>query len=142
MHISAEPIPLSELEQRKRYEIDDACTAALNAATAGTPAAEIDTWSTQVAEAAAWRSWKSKGGLSINKPSTPLLTRLAAARGLPIADLVARVEARAAVFTTQAGDLIGRRQAKADQINAVRASLDSGAIDPSTARARFEAITW
>ena len=50
--------------------------------------------------------------------STPLLSALAQARGIPLPDLVGRVLAKADAFAGASGSIIGQRQALEDRLDA------------------------
>ncbi|EIF32521.1 hypothetical protein BCh11DRAFT_00249 [Burkholderia sp. Ch1-1] len=85
----------------------------------GTPQDEVLSWTQQMNEANAYKADASA--------STPLLTALATARGITLADLAQRVISKAAAYTALSGAIIGRRQAIEDSIGAVTA-IDAAAL--------------
>lgn len=108
------PLPtIAELKQAKLREINADFKSAMQEITSGYPANEISSWAKQETEARAY--------VADNLASTPLLDALADARGLTKADLVARVIVKADLFATLSGQLIGKRQAREDAINALPA---------------------
>lgn len=86
---------------------------------------ERDTWPTQLAEATAW--------LANNTAPTPMVDALAAARGIPKADLITKIMGNADLFRTASGNILGQQQALLDQIDA----LPLDATD-----AQIRAIDW
>ncbi len=94
----------------KLAEINAACQAALAALTPTYPERELLTFDKQEAEA---RTYQADSGASV-----PLLTALAASRGISVADLAARVIAKADTFTAASGHLIGQRQRLEDALEA------------------------
>lgn len=73
--------------------------------------AERETWPTQQAEARAW---------SIDPAApTPMLSAMAAARGITRADIVAKVLENVALFEAASGDILGQQQALLDALVAV-----------------------
>jgi hypothetical protein len=111
---------LSAAKAAKLVEINTACEAAGSALLAGYPEAEVKTWPQQAAEAAALDADPAA--------SAPLLTAIAAGRGLDVAELVARVLAKEALYKTAAGGLLGQRQALEDAIDAATTIEAVGAI--------------
>lgn len=95
---------------RKLAEINAKCEAALAALTLTYPERELLTFDKQEAEA---RAYQADSGASV-----PLLTSLAAGRGISVADLAGRVIAKADAFTTASGWLIGQRQRLEDTLDA------------------------
>ena len=99
------PVPtLDEAKAAKLSEINAAADRAI--ATATYPDREISTFDKQEAEAADPTA------------STPLLSALAQARGVPLPDLVERVLAKADAFAVASGSIIGQRQALKDRLDA------------------------
>jgi hypothetical protein len=92
-------------------ELNTACEQALAQLRAGCPDTEVTSWAKQEAEARAL-------GADPNV-ATPLLSAIARARGLPVADLATRVIAKADAYAHAAGALIGRRQALEDALLAI-----------------------
>lgn len=95
---------------RKLAEINAKCEAALAALTPTYPERELLTFDKQEAEA---RAYQADSGASV-----PLLTSLAAGRGISVADLAGRVIAKADAFTAASGWLIGQRQRLEDTLDA------------------------
>lgn len=95
----------------------------LSALAVAYPPGEVKSWPTQVAEAEAVK-------LDANA-ATPLLSAVAAARGVPLGVLAERVLAKAHAYAAASGAIIGRRQALEDQIAAAAdgelASIDIAA---------------
>lgn len=118
---------LQALRASRLVAINAGCDAALVALTISYPEREISSWPQQEREA---RVLAASPGVSV-----PLLAAIAAARGLDVAVLAARVREKSDAFAVASGAIIGRRQALEDAINAV----DLNAVD---AAARLEAITW
>lgn len=113
---------VTALRTQKITGMDAAYNAAVNPISAQYPATERDSWGKQEAEARAYAA--------SNTAITPLLSAIATARGLTVADLAARVIAKADDYSTFAGALIGRRQARMD------------AIAAATTADEIDAVTW
>lgn len=104
----------------KLAEISAGCERALNALTSTYPPGELQSWPQQVQEAA---------GLLLDPPSaTPLLSAIAEVRGLPVAELAARVQEKAAGYAAYSGAIIGKRQASEDLLDKAESLEDVGAI--------------
>jgi hypothetical protein len=101
---------LDDLKSRKRAEINAAFAASIADLKANYPADEIQSWFKQEAEARAYEA--------DNNASTPLLSAMANARGITVADLAARVVTNADAYSVAAGALIGKRQKYEDSIEA------------------------
>lgn len=102
----------------KFTEIDADFESAVSALTAGWPQHEIQTWSKQEAEARA---------LAVNPSApTPMLSTIAATRGLNVSELAQRVIRDADAFTNASAYYVGLRH-KARQ--RVQALPDSGQIE-------------
>ncbi len=120
--------PASEAEQLQAAKLQKlagasaACDAALAQLSQSYPAGEIQSWPQQVKEADAF-------AVDPDSP-TPLLSAIAASRGLELLDLVGRVHAMAEAYAELSGGLIGHRQAIEDQ------------IDAANTLAELEAIAW
>lgn len=67
---------------------------------------ERGTWSYQIMEAAAWAA--------DNAADVPLLTAIAGERGITVAALVTKIQARDRAFRTAVGRLLGRQQKALD----------------------------
>ena len=92
----------------KLDEINTACNAAVAALASSYPEREVQSWPQQVKEAEAISASPTA--------QTPLLSAIAAARGLPVAELATRVLAKMTAYAAISGALIGRRQAAEDAI--------------------------
>jgi hypothetical protein len=104
--------PDAELEAAKKSRlasINMACDKELAQLAETYPSGEISSWPQQVKEAEA---------LTIDpNTATPLLSTIAVARGLTVADLAGRVLAKAAAYSEAAGQIIGKRQALEDALD-------------------------
>lgn len=116
-------------------QVKTGCLAAINARaamllselSAAYPDVEVQSWAQQTREAEA---------LAVDSSaSTPLLSAIAAARGLTIDGLAERVRAKVAAYAAASGTVIGQRQALEDALM----SVDLAAPD---AAAQLEAIQW
>jgi hypothetical protein len=116
---------IGQLERDKNTEIDAAYKAAIGVVSDAYPSTERDSWTKQDAEARAWTA--------DHAAVTPFLTALAAARGIPIADLAAKVLGKADAYVVYAAQTIGRRQARQDAIAAAVAANDLSAL---------QAVVW
>ena len=103
-------VSLEEVKAAKLSEINRAADAAIATLTATYPDREISTFDKQEREA---RDWTAD-----NTASTPLLSVLAQARGIPLDELVRRVLAKADAFAVASGSIIGQRQALEDRLDA------------------------
>lgn len=107
------PLPVLTLEEAKAAklaEINAECQRMLESLTPTYPERELTTFDKQESEAKAYAADPTA--------STPLLSALAAARGIELADLVGRVIAKADAFTIASGFIIGQRQALEDRLDA------------------------
>mgnify|MGYP000420642600 CR=1 FL=1 len=105
------PVPtLEEVKAAKLSEINAAADRAIGTLTATYPDREISTFDKQESEARAYAADPTA--------STPLLSALAQARGIPLPDLVERVLAKADAFAVASGSIIGQRQALEDRLDA------------------------
>lgn len=86
------------------------CDRRLAALKAGYPDSEVLSWDKQEAEA------RAGGG--------PLVSALAAARGLDEQELIRRILAKAEAFAVLSGTIIGQRQALEDQVRAGAVEVD------------------
>lgn len=98
---------------------------------------ERDTWKDQEYEALTYQSWfnNSSNGTA---PSTPTLTGISAARGIPLPELATRVIANATTWRQVAPQLAGQRQAYFDQIEAAE---DRVAVDQVLEFARAATVS-
>jgi hypothetical protein len=94
----------------KRAEIDAAYDAALLVITSKYPESERNSWAKQESEARAWTA--------NNSAATPLLTAICTARGITLAQQVAKVITNADAYAQIAGAIIGKRQALISQVDA------------------------
>ncbi|KAF1049756.1 hypothetical protein [Xylophilus sp.] len=101
---------LNAAKAAKLTEINGECQKAVAALAADYPDSEVQSWPQQVKEATA---------LSADPQSdAPLLTAIATARGLPVAELASRVLQKMNAYVAASGVLIGQRQAAEDLITA------------------------
>ncbi|WP_240801366.1 hypothetical protein [Vogesella mureinivorans] len=107
--------------------INAASNNALQALTAAYPEREINSWPQQEREA---RSLEQDVSAAV-----PLLSAIASARGLDVAELAARVREKSDAFAIASGAIIGRRQALED----VLAAID---LDAPDAASQIEAVQW
>lgn len=102
-------LSLDESKAVKLSEINGAADRAIATLTATYPDREISTFDKQESEARAYAADPTA--------STPLLSALAEARGIPLPDLVERVLAKADAFAVASGSIIGQRQALEDRLD-------------------------
>ncbi len=107
------PPTLEKAKDAKLTEINAACDAILQTLTSTYPASELLTFDKQETEARAYLADSST-------TPTPLLTALAAGRGITLADLAGRVMAKADAFAAASGYVIGQRQGLEDQLDAAQ----------------------
>ena len=112
-----DPVPtpeelLAQAKADKLAEINAVCQSTLEALTPTYPERELTTFDKQESEARAY--------LADPTASTPLLSALATARGIELADLVGRVIAKADAFASASGYIIGQRQALEDRLDAAQ----------------------
>ena len=104
------PVPtLEEVKAAKLSEINAAADRAIATLTATYPDRELATFDKQESEARAYAADATA--------STPLLSALAQARGIPLDELVRRVLAKADAFAVASGSIIGQRQALEDRLD-------------------------
>uniref|UniRef100_UPI003FF0D104 hypothetical protein n=1 Tax=Bilophila wadsworthia TaxID=35833 RepID=UPI003FF0D104 len=120
-----DPVPtpdelLAQAKADKLAEINAVCQSTLEALTPTYPERELTTFDKQESEARAY--------LADPTASTPLLSALAAARGIELADFVGRVIAKADAFTIASGFIIGQRQALEDRLDAAQTVDDVQAV--------------
>ncbi|WP_279139258.1 hypothetical protein, partial [Bilophila wadsworthia] len=101
---------LEEVKAAKLSEINAVADRAIATLTATYPDREISTFDKQESEARAYAADATA--------STPLLSALAQARGVPLDELVRRVLAKADAFAVASGSIIGQRQALEDRLDA------------------------
>lgn len=120
--VGPELLTLDELKAAKLAEINAGCQLMLDRLTANYPAAELLTFDKQETEARAL--------LAAPEAATPLLTPLAAARGMETGELARKVIAKADAFTAASGHIIGQRQKYEDALNSARSAEAVLAIVP------------
>ena len=113
---------LNELKAEKLAEINEKCDAALKAMTPTYPDRELLTFDQQKQEALAYTADSSS--------PCPLLSPLAAARGISLELLCQKVIAKATAFSAVSGTLIGQRQAYEDQLDLCETKDAVSAIQP------------
>ena len=111
---------LEAVKAAKRLEINEACNAAVAALAASYPEREIQSWPQQVKEAEALAADP--------QAATPLLTAIAEARSLPLAELASRVLGKMNAYSAASGALIGRRQAAEELIDVAATPEDVAGI--------------
>lgn len=101
---------LNAAKAAKLTEINAECQKAVAALAKDYPDSEVQSWTQQVKESTA---------LSADpQADAPLLTAIATARGLPVAELASRVLDKMNAYAAASGVLIGQRQAAEDLITA------------------------
>lgn len=111
---------LEAVKAAKRAEINASCDAAVASLAASYPEREIQSWPQQVKEAEALAADP--------QASAPLLTAIAEARSLPLAELAARVLGKMNAYAGASGALIGRRQAAEGLIDVAATPEDVAGI--------------
>lgn len=119
------PAPtLSELKLAKKAEITQQFNLTMSQIVGDTPAHEISSWGKQEMEARAYVN----PATSTNP--TPLIDNLATSRGMPKVLLASKIVAKADLFASYSGNLIGKRQGLEDS------------IDAATSKTALAAIVW
>ena len=113
---------LADLKTAKKAEITQSFNATMQQVVGDTPSYEIDSWGKQEAQARAF--------IAAPTALTPLIDALATTRGVPKAELAARIIVKADLFEPILGALMGKRQGLED------------AIDAATTKAALAAINW
>lgn len=113
-------LTLDQIKQRKLNEIGYAMSTRIAAIKSGYPEDEVLSWPEQKSEAMAYQQ--------DNSVEAPLLSSMAEARGITLNDLVSRVLANAAAWSSLSGKLIGKRQAYESQIQAAQDTYSVSAI--------------
>lgn len=101
---------LADAKSTKLSEINTVTDVTIAVLTETYPDREIATFDKQESEARAY--------VADPMSSTPFLSALAVARGIPLSDLVRRVIAKADAFAVASGSIIGQRQALEDRLDA------------------------
>lgn len=131
--------PLDQLAAAKRREIHAEARRRRDALVPTYPDHERETWDQQAREA---ERYAADAAAAEADPSAtvPLLAAIAGQRGLPLADMVAKVQAKALAFAAAGGAVIGAQQGLEDQLDLILGDYGEGTIDEPTARAAIEAI--
>ena len=79
-------------------------------------AAERETWATQQREARAW--------LADNSAAVPMITAMAAVRGLTLAEMTGEIMENVALFEAASGYILGKQQQLLDRGSALRKWLN------------------
>lgn len=120
------PDPTSEDRVRAAHaRINAAYETAYAELIAGYPPSEVASWEQQLAEAEEW--------LENDNAKTPWLKGAASARGISMANMVAKVKRKADQFSPLYGALTGRRQVLRDRIDA---------LGSSPTQAQLDAVQW
>lgn len=113
-------VPLDTIKKAKRVEVNSKFETAVNSVTAGYPSSELLTFDKQETEARAY--------VANNTAPTPMLSALAAARGMALSELVTRVIVKADAFEVAVGNLVGQRQKYEDTLEAALTAEQVDAI--------------
>ena len=101
---------LDDMRQQKLATVNARCDELLTRLKAGYPDGEVVSWDQQVVEARA---------LDVSPTAvTPLLSAIAAQRGIDVTTLAVRVLEKANAYAVASGSIIGARQRLEDAINA------------------------
>jgi hypothetical protein len=128
------PLTVNELISNQLNAVNGACELAIAQISAGYPASEVLSWPKQETEARAW--------LANNSAATPLIDALASTRGVPKTELVSRIIEKADLFAQVSGQLIGQRQAREDQLDALLARHEDPENTIPVTNEEIEAIAW
>lgn len=121
------PPTIPGLLSERKAAINAECERRTAAVRADTPADEVQSWGKQEQEARAL--------LADAMAATPLLSAIAAARGVPLPLLAEKVVDKSDAYAAYTGALIGTRQALEDRL----AAIDLTAPD---ALAQIDAVQW
>lgn len=113
-------LPFVAVVEQVRASIDAHQDAALSRVEAGYTAQEVKTWAQQQAEASAW--------VTDSTAAVPLLQALADRRGVPLAVVVEKIQAKAASAAHLTGIVLGSAQAANDQIEILQALNETGQL--------------
>lgn len=125
-----EPVPLTEILNQKAREVDADFTAACNVIRAGYTPDEIQSWPQQQYQAEAYTA--------DSNAAVPLLTAMAGARGVTVAELAARILANASAYSEAYGQALGARQRR--QIELAAIDLEDPELTTEQIRAAIEAV--
>lgn len=117
----------AELAAEQLRAINLAAAGVLSRLSAAYPDGEVQSWAQQTREAEAL--------VADRQAPAPLLSAIAAARGLAVTELASRVLAKVQAYAVASGQIIGQRQALEDAISAVD-------LDAPDAADRLAAIQW
>lgn len=95
----------------KLAEIKAACEAELSVLQSSYPESEVMSWDKQEREARAF--------VADPAAAVPLISNLAAVRGISVSDLANRIIQKADAYTAAIGAALGKRQKLEDQLNAL-----------------------
>lgn len=115
-----ETASLGDMKAAKLAELASAFSTRMATIKAGYPEEEVSSWFKQEAEARAYTADSSA--------ATPLLSAMATARNITVADLAARVISNADAWSATSGAIIGKRQAYEDAVNAASDAATVAAI--------------
>lgn len=104
------PVPIDVIRAKMLSEVNARCEMMLGALKAGYPDGEVVSWDQQVIEARA----REVSPTAV----TPLLSAIAAQRGIDVTTLAGRVLEKANAYAVASGSIIGARQRLEDAINA------------------------
>ena len=115
---------LADAKSVKQAEINRTAQAFVAAAAglADVPDFEVKTWAQQAAEAEAWAADP--------EAPTPMLTQIAAARGIPREALCRGALKKARAYSALSAAVAGQRQALTDRLAAAQTPDEVAAIDP------------
>ena len=103
------PAPsVEELVEIKATEIRQRYAAIMAGVVKPYQQAERETWFTQLKEADEW--------LADNQAQIPMLSAMAAARGITVATMVAKVKENDALYRDAIGQILGAQQAELDRL--------------------------
>jgi antitoxin component HigA of HigAB toxin-antitoxin module len=111
-----EPVSLysfhpDDYRAHKLAEIKAACEEELSSLQTSYPASEVLSWDKQEREA---RTFVADPAAAV-----PLISNLAAVRGISVSDLASRIIQKADAYTAAIGAALGKRQKLEDQLNAL-----------------------
>ena len=89
--------------------INSKCEQLLSQIKTGYPQGEVESWSKQELEA--------KSFIADSNADVPLISAIASARGLPVAELASRILLKSSAYAAAAGAIVGTRQALEDALN-------------------------
>jgi hypothetical protein len=114
------PMSLGDLKAVKLAGIAREFSERMSTLKSSYPEEEIQSWFKQESEA--------RAHINDANADTPLLSAMAAARGITVEDLALRVVTNADAWSTVSGELIGKRQKYEDQIAAANDAVSVSAV--------------